>query len=65
VNGFAFNVKSDLQYFKNIIPCGIDDADKDVTSLEAELGHAVDIEEVKQKVKKHFSILFDFEYKSA
>lgn len=62
LHGFAFNVKPDLQYFKNIIPCGIDDADKDVTSLEAELGYAVDIEEVKQKVKKHFSVLFDFEY---
>ncbi len=62
LHGFAFNVKPDLQYFKNIIPCGINDADKDVTSLEAELGYAVDIEEVKQKVKKHFSVLFDFEY---
>ncbi len=62
LHGFAFNVKPDLQYFKNIIPCGINDADKDVTSLEAELGYAVDMEEVKQKVKKHFSVLFGFEY---
>jgi lipoyl(octanoyl) transferase len=62
LHGFAFNVKTDLQYFKNIIPCGIDDADKDVTSLEAELGYQVDIEVVKEKVKKHFSLLFDFEY---
>lgn len=63
LHGFAFNVKPDLQYFENIIPCGINDADKDVTSLEAELGYSVDIEEVKQKVKKHFAVLFDFEYK--
>ena len=62
LHGFAFNVKSDLQYFRNIVPCGINDADKDVTSLEAELGREVDIEEVKEKVKKHFATVFDFDF---
>lgn len=62
LHGFAFNVNSDLSYFRNIVPCGIDDADKDVTSLATELGHGVDIGEVKQKVKKHFQELFEFDY---
>ena len=47
MHGFAFNVNTDLDYFKHIIPCGIDD--KDVTSMARELGHEVDIEEVKDK----------------
>jgi lipoyl(octanoyl) transferase len=59
MHGFAFNVSPDLSYFGNIIPCGIDD--KTVTSLEKELGRKPDLEEVKEKLKKHFSRLFDCE----
>ena len=51
MHGFAFNVNSNLEYFKNIIPCGIDD--KDVTSMQRELGREVDFEEVKSKLLKH------------
>ena len=36
MHGFAFNINSDLSYFKDIIPCGI--TDKNVTSLQKELG---------------------------
>jgi lipoyl(octanoyl) transferase len=36
MHGIAFNIKTDLNYFKYIIPCGIED--KDVTSLQKELG---------------------------
>lgn len=57
MHGFAFNVNADLDYFKNIIPCGIDD--KDVTSIERELGHPVDIEEVKEKLKNNIAKLFE------
>lgn len=56
MHGFAFNVNTDLDYFKNIIPCGIDD--KDVTSMERELGHQVNIEEVKLILRKHIFKLF-------
>jgi lipoyl(octanoyl) transferase len=56
MHGFAFNVNVNLDYFKNIVPCGIDD--KAVTSLEKELGHSVNIEEVKFKLKNHIATLF-------
>lgn len=62
LHGFAFNVQPDLSHFNNIIPCGIQDDDKTVTSLERELGKKVDIEEVKQLLKGHLADLFEFEY---
>lgn len=57
MHGWAFNVNADLNYFNYIIPCGIDD--KAVTSMEKELGHPVDMEEVKQKLLHHFEEVFD------
>ena len=59
MHGWGFNINSDLDYFKNIIPCGIQD--KAVTSLSKELGHDVDMTEIKEKLKTHFSSLFDCE----
>jgi lipoyl(octanoyl) transferase len=59
MHGWGFNVNSDLNYFTNIIPCGIQD--KAVTSLNKELGQDVDMIEIKEKLKKHFSVLFDCE----
>jgi lipoyl(octanoyl) transferase len=59
MHGLAFNVNTNLDYFKNIVPCGIDD--KDVTSMQRELGHEVDIIEVKKILKHHISVLFDME----
>lgn len=56
MHGFAFNVNANLDYFKNIVPCGIDD--KDVTSMQRELGHQLDMEEVKGKLKNHIAALF-------
>ena len=58
MHGFAFNVNSDLGYFDHIVPCGIQD--KAVTSLNVELGvKEVRMEEVKEKIKRHFSELFE------
>lgn len=57
MHGFAFNVNTNLGYFENIIPCGIQD--KAVTSLQKELGREVDMEEVKNKMKKHLAELFE------
>ena len=44
MHGFALNVNPDLTAYSKIIPCGISDAD--VTSMEAELGRAITVEEV-------------------
>ncbi len=57
MHGFAFNVNTDLAYFSYIVPCGIEN--KQVTSLEKELGYKLDMEEVKQKVKQHFEQVFN------
>lgn len=56
MHGFALNVNTDLSYFNHIIPCGIQN--KKVTSIKDELGKEVDVEEVKEKIKKNFSRVF-------
>jgi lipoyl(octanoyl) transferase len=60
MHGWGFNVNSELNYFDNIIPCGIND--KAVTSLNKELGRNVDMQEIKEKLKKNFSNLFEAEF---
>jgi len=60
MHGFALNVNTNLGYFDNIIPCGI--RGKAVTSLNVELGKdKIDEVEVKEKLLKHFSNLFEAE----
>lgn len=59
MHGFALNVNTDLSHFNFIIPCGIQN--KQVTSIEKELGHKVDFEEAKEKVKRNFEKVFDVE----
>ncbi|MFD2743123.1 MULTISPECIES: lipoyl(octanoyl) transferase LipB [Sphingobacterium] len=63
MHGFAFNVNADLNYFGHIVPCGIDD--KDVTSMQRELGYALDMEAVKAKLKGHIASLFEMELTAA
>ena len=53
MHGFALNVATDLRYFNHINPCGF--VDRGVTSIEREVGHAVDFEQVKMQVVKHLS----------
>ncbi|WP_298115763.1 lipoyl(octanoyl) transferase LipB [Flavobacterium sp.] len=61
MHGFALNVNADLGYFDNIIPCGI--KGKAVTTLNNELGvEKVDEDEVKEKILKHFTKLFEAEF---
>ena len=51
MHGFALNVNPDLSAYSKIVPCGI--ADAKVTSLSAELGRSITIEEVMPVMKKH------------
>jgi lipoyl(octanoyl) transferase len=59
MHGFALNVNTDLSWFGDIIPCGIQH--KQVTSMEKELGGAVDMEEVKTKWLRRFGEVFGVE----
>jgi lipoyl(octanoyl) transferase len=56
MHGFALNVNTDLSYFENIIPCGIEN--KQVTSMQKELGAAVDMESVKSSLCRNFEKVF-------
>jgi lipoyl(octanoyl) transferase len=57
MHGFALNVNTDLSYFNNIIPCGIQN--KQVTSVQKELGRSVDYSEIKEKLKRNFEKVFE------
>jgi len=59
MHGFALNVNTDLSWFGDIIPCGIQH--KQVTSLEKELGRAVGMGEVKAKWLRRFGEVFGVE----
>ncbi len=59
MHGFALNVNTDLSYFNNIIPCGIQN--KQVTSLQKELGKEIAVEKVKEQLKKNFERIFNIE----
>jgi lipoyl(octanoyl) transferase len=59
MHGFAFNVSTDLNYFNHIIPCGIQD--KQVTSLENELGYKLEADQVKKLIIINFSEVFQCE----
>lgn len=59
MHGFAFNVNADLDYFNNIVPCGIDD--KAVTSMQQELGEELDMTAVKMRLMAHIADLFQMQ----
>ena len=56
MHGIGFNINSNLDYFKHIVPCGIED--KSVTSLQKEINQEIDMKELKLRFKKNFKILF-------
>jgi lipoyl(octanoyl) transferase len=55
MHGFALNCDVDLGWYDRFVPCGI--ADAGVTSLSAELGRDVTVEEVLPVVEKHLDEL--------
>lgn len=59
MHGFAFNINTDLDYFSYIVPCGIQN--KNVTSLQHELGREVPLHEVQEKLLRHFAAVFGAE----
>jgi len=59
MHGFALNVNTDLSYFDHIVPCGIQN--KKVTSIKEELARTVNMEEVKEKIRKNFAKVFNAE----
>lgn len=62
MHGFAFNINTDLSYFRHIIPCGIQDDNKAVSSLAIELGREVEMNEVKKSILFYFSKVFGLKY---
>lgn len=58
MHGFAFNVNTDLDCFKWIIPCGIHG--KGVESLERITGETLDMKVVQEEVLKSFKSVFNY-----
>ena len=57
MHGFALNVNPDLSAYEKIIPCGISGAK--VTSLSAEIGSEITINEALPVIKKHIQPMLD------
>jgi len=58
MHGLALNVNTDLKYFKNIIPCGIQG--KDVTSIDKEIDYKISYDDVEKILIKNLSDIFEF-----
>jgi len=57
MHGLALNVNANLDYFNNIVPCGI--TDKQVTSMNKEVSENLNMDEVKKILVSNFAELFD------
>ena len=62
MHGFALNVNTELAHFEYIVPCGIVDNDKAITSMQQELNQKIELAIVKNRLKYHFANLFQYEY---
>ncbi len=60
LHGFALNIDTDLNYFDGIIPCGINEEKKSVTSLVQELGRSIDIKSVELNLINCIQQIFGF-----
>lgn len=59
MHGFAFNVNTNLDFFKLIVPCGI--AGREATNIEKITGKTIDIEDVKKQVIDYFAKEFAYD----
>lgn len=59
MHGFALNVHPDLNYFNHIVPCGIVDTNKKVTSMADELNTTIDLEAVEERISFYFQEIFN------
>ncbi len=57
-HGFALNVNANLQHFQGIVPCGIAAGEGTVTTVQAELGRELDLNEVKSVLAQEFQALW-------
>lgn len=57
-HGIALNVNTDLSYFGHIVPCGT--PDKEVTSLQRELGAALSMQQVADAFVEAFAAQFGY-----
>jgi len=64
LHGLALNVNTDLNHFQNIIPCGILEETKAVTSMQAELSKPIQMEDVKHLISDRFAEIFEFDIAS-
>ncbi len=59
MHGFALNIETDLSHFENIVPCGINEKEKTITSLAQELNKEIDLAEAKHRLLKSFADCFE------
>ncbi len=61
LHGLALNANPELAHFEHIVPCGISDPDRFVTSIQKELGRQVPMPELKSRILDHFAEVFEAE----
>lgn len=60
MHGLALNVNTDLSHFENIVPCGIQEVDKTVTSIQKELNKEIPLQKVIKVMTQKFSDVYNF-----